>query len=244
MHKRQNCGSNLCSSDTNSPMKKIMWNYLNAIFLAALGMTAILLIDAMAPDITLAPLVGICFLFIAAWLFGPFQVAGILAVLSLVVAQQLWQPATFHDGSNLVTPLAHVRLYSFVCGGVIAVLFSAYRQRFENARNEMSTLFGLLPVPILIADFSGTVIFASESAIAMTGLSREKVVGARLEDFIGTQLLEETEENWFQQWLQTPSNSPFQAKLRIGGAPVNARVLKMGEAKISSIALILDDLFF
>ncbi len=221
-----------------------MWNSLNALIVGVLGMTAILLIDAIAPDITLAPLVGICFLFVAAWLFGPFQVTGILAVLSLVVAQQLWQPISFHDGPNLVPPLAHVRLYSFICGGVIAVLFSAYRQRFENVRNEMSTLFGLLPLPILIADFSGSVIFASESAIAMTGLSREKVVGAHLADFIGTQLLEETEENWFHHWLQTPSNSPFLAKLRIGGATVNARVLKMGEAKISSIALILDDLFF
>lgn len=204
-------------------------------------MGVIFFIDALTSDGTIAPLVGICFLFVAAWIFAPLQVIIILATLSLIVAQQLSQPVVSSGDFNLGTHLAKVRFYSFVCGGLIAVMFCVYKNKFERVRTDMTNLFKLLPLPVFIVDFSGNMVFASEDAITMTGLPREKVVGAHVEEFIGAELLEETEEGWFQNSLRTPSGSSFERRVRIGGLLAHTKILKIGEGSRASIVLIIND---
>ena len=98
-----------------------------------------------------------------------------------------------------------------------------------------------MPLPILVGNSSGTITFASEKVVAMTGLAREEVIGAQVTDILGTQLLEETDEDWFSHWLQASEAAPFATEIRIGGTRVEARAVKIGKGSQASIALLLDD---
>ena len=215
--------------------------YIKALLIAALGIAAIVIADTFTRDITIAPLIGLCVLFGAAWVCGPGLVFGMLAVLGSVVATQLWSRGNYFGFQSGDHGLGYVRLLTFCGGGAIAVLFSAYRQRFEKVRSEMSKIFALIPLPIIVGDASGRVTFASETAVAMTGLSRGNVEGSQITDLVGTQLLEEAEENWFQHWLQAAEGKPFVTEVRIGGKRVKAKSIKIGQGKTASIALLIED---
>ncbi len=215
--------------------------YIKAFLIAALGVAAIVFADTFTSDITIAPLIGLSVLFVAAWTCGPGLVFAMLIVLGSVVAMQLSSRGNYFGLLSGDAGLGYVRLLTFCGGGLIAMLFSAYRQRFEKVRSEMSKIFSLIPLPIIVGNAGGRVTFASETAVAMTGLPRGKVEGSQITDIVGTQLLEEADENWFQHWLQSPEGKPFATEIRIGGKRVNAKSIKIGQGKAASIALLMED---
>lgn len=215
--------------------------YLKALLVAAFGIAAIIFADTFTSDITVSPLVGLSALFIAAWLCGPSLVFAVLVVLASVVAMQLWNRGNYFGFQARDSGLGYVRLLTFLGGGTIAILFSAYRQRFERTKSEMTKIFELLPLPILVGDSSGSVTFASETVVALTGLPRDKVIGSQVSDILGTQLLEEADENWFDHWLRATETAPFATEIRIGGTRLKAKAIKIGKGSRASIALLLDD---
>ena len=215
--------------------------YIKALLIAVFGVAAIVFADTFTRDITIAPLIGLCVLFVAAWACGPGLVFAMLVVLGSVVAMQLWSRGNYFGLQSGDSGLGYVRLLTFCGGGAIAMLFSAYRQRFEKVRSEMSKIFTLIPLPIIVGNVSGRVTFASETAVAMTGLPRGKVEGSQITDVVGTQLLEDAEESWFQHWLQAPEGKPFATEVRIGGKRVKAKSIKIGQGKAASIALLMED---
>ena len=215
--------------------------YIRAFLITIFGVVAIVFADTFTRDITIAPLIGLSVLFVAAWVCGPALVFGMLTVLGTAVAIQLWSRGNHFGLQNGDSGLVYVRLLTFCGGGVIAMLFSAYRQRFENVRSEMSKILALIPLPIIVGDASGRVTFASETAVAMTGFTRSNVEGSQITDIIGTQLLEEAEENWFQHWLQASEGKPFATEVRIGGQRVKATSIKISSGKTASIALLMED---
>jgi PAS domain S-box-containing protein len=215
--------------------------YIKPLLIAAFGVAAIVFADTFIRDITIAPFIGLCVLFVAAWICGPGLVFAMLVVLGSAVAMQLWIRGDHFGLQNSDSGLGYIRLLTFCGGGAIAMLFSAYRQRFEKVRSEMSKIFALIPLPIFVGDASGRVTFVSETAVAMTGLTRSNVEGGQITDIVGTQLLEEAEENWFQHWLQAPEGKPFVTEVRIGGKRVKAKSIKIGQGKTASIALLIED---
>lgn len=215
--------------------------FMKALLVAAFGIAAIILADTFTRDITVFPLVGLSALFIVAWLCGPRLVFAVLVVLASVVAVQLWNKGNYFGFQARDSGLGYVRLLTFLGGGMIAILFAAYRQRFERAQSEMTKIFELIPLPILVGNSSGTITFASEKVVAMTCLAREEVIGAQVTDILGTQLLEEADEDWFNHWLQASEAAPFATEIRIGGTRAEAKAVKIGKGSQPSIALLLDD---
>ena len=214
--------------------------FLKALAVAAFGIAAIIFADNFTRDITVSPLVGLSALFIAAWLCGPGLVFAVLLILASVVAMQLWSTGNYSGFPTRDSGLSYVRLLTFLGGGTIAILFSAYRQRFERAKSEMTKIFELIPLPILVGNASGAVTFASEKVVAMTGLARGEVIGAQVTDILGTQLLEEVDENWFDHWLQSSESAPFVTEVRIGATRVKTKAVKIGAGKGASVALLLE----
>lgn len=210
---------------------------LSAILLTLVGIGLIFVIDSTFDEITCAPVVGVCVLFLLALKYPP-QIVGICLIpLWVFVSSRLWN--IYHLSSGKEELLRFwIRMLTFGTAGMLAVIASAYRSRLDQIAIQLLRVFESIPVPLLIVDHAGFIRSVSVATSVHSGLPKENLVGYRLTDVAGSHLLEEADENWYQHWLEIPEGKIFDAELQLGKHRGMAKVGRVGAGRHSIMIVI------
>lgn len=204
---------------------------VSAAIICLLGIGVIMLVDSAINDVTSAPVIGACILFILALRYPARVVALCLAPLWIFVAVRMWNivPWTGVDGGQL--PRYWIRITTFGLAGGLAVAAAAYRSRLDRVTGQLMRILEAIPLPLIIADASGAIRAVSAETCAISRLTREQIVGFRLPDIVGSHLLEEADEDWYQHWLESPEGKIFDVELQLGARRSPARVGRLGAGR-------------
>ena len=126
------------------------------IFLAiAVGLLC-LTIDAYFQNVILTPFLALSWVMWTAHTDDWKSVTGVFAVLLVFVVISLF-------GQNIVT--IAVRTSSFLLAGSLAVAFSRARQRSLDTLASARAIIRAIPMPIVVADMTGSIVTASDEVV-------------------------------------------------------------------------------
>jgi len=202
-----------------------------ALLLVGLGILIIMSLDSLYGGPTSAPIIGICVLFILALKYPPTAVGLCLFPLIVFVAYRLWFSGGVNTNSTIDLGRFWIRTLTFFGAGLLAIATSGYRVRLDGVRMQLVKILEAVPLPLLVSDASGTILAVSLSTLDASGLSKENLLGFKLPDVVGTHLLEEAEENWYQHWISSPENRIFEVDLQFGKLRSRARVGRIGSGR-------------
>ncbi|MBN8707883.1 MAG: hypothetical protein BGO12_21570 [Verrucomicrobia bacterium 61-8] len=204
---------------------------VSAAIICLLGIGLIMLVDTTINDVTSAPVIGVCTLFLLALRYPPRVVALFLIPLWIFVAFRMWNIVSWSTAEGGQLPRYWIRIMTFGLAGVIAVAAAAYRARLDKVTGQLMRILEAIPLPLIIADASGAIRAVSAETCSISGLSREQIIGFRLPDVVGSHLLEEADENWYQHWLESPEGKIFDVELQLGARRSPARVGRLGSGR-------------
>jgi len=204
----------------------------------SIAIIVIMLSDRWARDVTVAPVVGICFLFVVALRYPPKTVALCLLLLLLFVGHRLWGVHMAGSPFNHDFARFWVRIITFGMAGLIAVAASVYRSRLAGLIGQILQVFSAIPLPLLIVNHRGLIQTCSDVTVNVSGLAKSNIIGHQVTDVIGAHLLEEVDENWFKHWLEVPEGKVFDVELQIGHHRSTAKVGRVGSGNHSIMIVI------
>lgn len=212
--------------------------FLPSLLWTGATMIVIMLSDRWARDVTVAPVVGICFLFVVALRYPPKTVALCLLLLLLFVGHRLW--GVHMGGSQINHDFARfwVRIVTFGIAGLIAVAACVYRSRLAVLMGQILQVFSAIPLPLLVVNHRGFIQSCSDVTVNVSGLAKSNIIGHLLTDVVGAHLLEEVDENWFRHWLEVPEGKVFDVELQIGRHRSMAKVGRVGSGNHSIMIVI------
>lgn len=201
---------------------------VSAAIICLLGIGVIMLVDSTINDVTSAPVIGACILFVLALRYPARIVALCLVPLWIFVALRMWNIVSWTGAEGGQLPRYWIRITTFGLAGGLAVAAAAYRSRLDRVTGQLMRILEAIPLPLIIADASGTIRAVSAETSVTSGLPREQIFGFRLPDIVGSHLLEEADENWYHHWLQSPEGKIFDAELQLGNHRALAKVGRLG----------------
>ncbi len=204
---------------------------VSAAVICLLGIGLILLVDSAFNDVTCAPVIGACVLFILALRYPPRIVAICLVPLWIFVALRMWNVVSWSAAEGAQLTRYWIRISTFGLAGGLAVAAAAYRSRLDRVTGQLMRILEAIPLPLIIADASGAIRAVSAETCTTSGLVREQIVGFRLPDIVGSHLLEEADEDWYQHWLESPEGKIFDVELQLGARRSTARVGRLGSGR-------------
>lgn len=140
-----------------------------ALLSALLGAGLFYLLDLRALDVNIAPLVSIIYLFALSLIFRPAGIAVVLLVLIPYVFISLIQSPGFDFGQSLSVQRLGVRMGSFTAAGLLALLASYFRTRAQTMLQQTSSLLEALPVPIVLSEPGGRIVWCNAAAQRLCG---------------------------------------------------------------------------
>jgi PAS domain S-box-containing protein len=204
---------------------------LSAGLITLISIGVISAIDSAFNEVTCAPVIGVCTLFILALRYPPRIVALCFVPLLLFVGFRMWHILAMAPANAAQLTRYWIRILTFAAAGGIAIAASAYRARLYSVTFQLLRILEAIPLPLIISDASGTIRAVSEETCASSGLTRESLVGFRLSDVVGYHLLEEADENWYAHWLESPEGKIFDVELQLGQRRSAARVGRLGSGR-------------
>ena len=201
-----------------------------AMIITSIGIVVIYGLDYLVVEATISPVVCICFLFMLALRYPPRIVAVCMLFLWAFVSFVLWR---FTDYSATPNGMAKffTRVLTFGAAGGIALAAASYRARLDHVIQQLLSVLEAIPIPLLICDSRGFIISASNETFTFSSLPKDALIGFRLSEVVGTHLLEEAEENWYDHWMQSPEGNIFDAELQLGAKRRSAKVGRIGVGK-------------
>lgn len=199
---------------------------LEALVVTLVGIAAMYGIDSALSEATMSPVLGICILFLLALRYTPSVVGVCLLLLWAFVAIRLWSFAHIPQTPPMIR--IWIRIMTFGAAGFIAMAAAAYRARLDTIIRQLFRILEAIPIPLLICDAKGYIRSASSETFVFSGLPKDSVIGFRLSEVVGTHLLEEAEEDWYEHWMQSPEGKIFDAELQLGTRRRSAKVGRIG----------------
>ena len=127
------------------------------------------LIDQWVKDVSVAPLLGVILMFALSLMFRPSALAVAMVILIPYVIFSLTQTPSFDLQSKESVYRLIVRTCSFGVAGLLAMLASHFRTRTGLMLKQTILLLESLPVPIVLSEPSGLVVWRNEAAQRLCG---------------------------------------------------------------------------
>jgi len=181
-----------------------------------------LLADSLLGDVVITPLLGLCWLMIAATRVAWKTVAWQTAVLCVFVVVSL--------ADEGVAKLL-VRTTSFLLGGGLAIAFSHARERQIQALESAQAILRGLPFPLVAADVTGQILVVSDEALQMIPASLHPVLGHSFSDvFMGNLPPGHAMKIYFDWFNREGGHSEALFFVDRPGEPLGAKLLATGKA--------------
>ena len=181
-----------------------------------------LLADSLLGDVVITPLLGLCWLMIAATRVAWKTVALLTAVLCVFVVVSL--------ADEGVAKLL-VRTTSFLLGGGLAIAFSHARERQIQELGSAQVILRGMPFPLVAADVTGEIVVVSDEALRMIPKSLHPVLGHSFSDvFMGNLPPGHAMKIYFDWFNREGGHSEALFFVDRPGEPLGAKLLATGKA--------------
>jgi len=131
--------------------------------------------DYFFPATRLTPLMSLVSLTILAFLLRPREMAFWAASFSAFVAIRIYSDIKWPLPPGDFTP--YIRIIGFVVGSSITTVLCLYRIRLEGHAREIFNILSSLPIPVLVSDDSGTIVFTNDKAAILLRAKAEDLIG-------------------------------------------------------------------
>jgi PAS domain-containing protein len=201
------------------------------LFLPLGGLGIILVADLFfVPGSTITPLGSIALLALLALRLPPVPLAiwavvfTFAAFLMLIIGKSSSAPVE-HDHITII-----VRGATLMIGGTIAVLLSMHRIKLRSRHREVLSVLQKLPVPVIVSDNSGSVIFANDEAALLLQTSLSEIIGFSYFAFFVGEYQKGRAVQSYLKLLDSPSADPQEMEITLRnqpGQPLNATLVPL-----------------
>lgn len=162
--------------------------FLSWLVLPVLFTLAILVLEQeTSTAITVTPMLSMILMLLLAFRLGPWQLIPFVIAFTgaIYVSIHYMQP---FDALSLVDWVRMgLRVGSFLVASALAVLFSKSRCEAKARQDQTVAILTTLPMPVVISDALGSVIFANDEAVEFLKIPRGKLLGASYSRLLMTQ---------------------------------------------------------
>jgi len=197
-------------------------NHIQGLFFTVGFGIFCLFADAHLGDVVLTPLLGLCWLLVAATRFHWKTVLLLAVVFTLFVIASL----AGQGPAKMV-----VRIASFLVGSGLAIAFSRARERYIHALGFAHAILQGIPIPVVAADVTGQIVVVSNEAIKMIPASLHPASGHSFADvFMGNLPPGHAMKVYLDWFYREGAHSEVLFFRERPAAPIGARVLSTGRA--------------
>lgn len=140
-----------------------------ALLVALAAAVLFMPIDRLVLDVTIAPLLGVLLMFALSLFFRPSSLALVMLILVPYVMFSLSQAPSFGVNDKESFQRMIVRTGSFCVAGFLAMLASYFRTKASAMLAQMTVLLEALPVPIVLSEPGGLVVWCNAAAQRLCG---------------------------------------------------------------------------
>jgi hypothetical protein len=142
------------------------------------------LTDRIYGEVSIAPLLCIILLFALSMILRVPKMLAALALLLPFVVYSLVTASTFNPSQMESIVRFWSRLLGFAVAGVISVLAAYFRSRVVDMLRQTKTLLNVVPLPILLSDADGRIVWANQTCHGTQGI--QATPGRQLLDVLPT----------------------------------------------------------
>jgi PAS domain-containing protein len=128
--------------------------------------------------IIIAPMLSMVLMLLLSFFLEPLQLIPFALTFSAVVYCSIHYMQPFNTGSSTDWIRLILRMTGFCIAAALAVLFSKSRCEAKAHLDQTVEIITNMPVPVIISDALGTILFVNDEAVEFTGMNRGKLIGA------------------------------------------------------------------
>ena len=153
------------------------WSYWLVLpYLLAMGM--LFLEEKTTKEIVVAPMLSTILMLILSFRLEPLQLVPFAVAFTIAIYYSLHSMQSFRPESLAAWISISLRIVSFCIASILAMLFSRYRGQTQVQQNQTLAILISLPMPVMISDALGTLIFANNEVAEFLKIPREELQGA------------------------------------------------------------------
>ncbi len=194
---------------------------------------SVLVLDPLVSEITFVPFLLGFALVVLAFRLPPWRLGIWCGIFSLLVLLSLMRLEWFYAGDAMAWLRLFLRLGVFLSSCALAILLSITRARHVRIMHQQMETMVRLPVPLVVANGAGAIIFASDEALALLRLDRAEVLNANFPALFMTDLQEGDAMRLFIELMEDQQVPVKTLELSVRGLPdkVPAKLLCFGFGK-------------
>ena len=153
------------------------WPLIYILLLPVLFAVVVLYFEQETPDIIVAPMLSTTFLLLLSFYLEPlYLLPFVVAFIGVIYCSlRFMQPFDVERATDWIR--LSLRLTGFCFASALAVLFSKYRCKAKIQQDQMVEIIISMPIPVVISDAIGMVIFANDEMADFMGVPREQIEG-------------------------------------------------------------------
>ncbi len=215
------------------------WPWIYCLLIPILLTLLILFLEKeTSTAIIVAPMLSTSLMLALSFVLEPLQLVPFAVAFTGAIFYSLQYMSTF-DGSQEAWIRLILRLISFVFTATLAILFSKSRCEAKARQDQTMDILTTMPMPVVISDAMGAIIFANDEAVDFLKIPRGELVGKSYARLFMPFHDEGTAMRDYIQYFQMPSEGSghsFPDTICIAqkeGAPqqVNARFICLGKGE-------------
>jgi len=224
------------------PRWPLVYSVISPLLLAAV----VLYLEIITPDVLVAPFLTTILMLLLSLRLEPLHLVLFAATFQGVVFYSIRYLQPFDLSTDEDWMRLGLRCSGFLVVSVLAILFSKYRCKAKRLQDQTLEVIVSMPVPVVISDALGLVIFANDEASDFLQAPREQLQGANYIQLFMGHLDEGTAMRdyiaLFQADEEAMGNSTYSLSLAKSGGglqPVESRLICLGHGEARHMVTVL-----